>query len=202
MAIISLSEVKTFLGISGNGEDGFLTLAVAGADAAIKSYLKRCVETTTVTEELNGNGRQSICLKEAPVQSITSVRVDIDRGFGDDTLIEPSGYSVQPEAAILHRIGSVWPGRCVSVGGLAGHRVPGQMNVKVVYVAGWAVIPGDIKLAAMQYVAQLRMTAQTGGPMASESLDYYSYSSLSPADQAKAFGSVKQLLSAYKRVVF
>lgn len=211
MAIVSVSDVKTYLGISGSSEDAFLAVAVASADAAIKSYLKRPVEQTTFTSYLNGNGRRTLYLPNAPVQSITSIHLDPDRVFGADTLLtDGADYYLEIEGSLLapsyawkgavHRLNGVWPG-VSRVDGLVTVAAAGEANIKVVYVAGWATVPADIKQAAYQYVTALRSDRGGEGPMQSESFDYYSRSRFSPEDEAKAFGSIKHLLSAYRKVV-
>lgn len=219
MAILSVSDVKTYLGISGSGEDSFLTVALASAEAAIKSYTRRCIEQTTYTEYHHGNGLRVLYLRNTPVQSITSVSVDsvgyFGQGdstpFGSDTLLTAgTDYALAIEGSqsaptyslsgALHRVGGVWPSSLQQRGLVNVHETPAG-NVKVVCVAGWATVPADIKQAIYQYVAQIRVGRDTGGAMQSESFDYYSYTRVNPDAEARALGSLKSLLAPYRRLV-
>ena len=83
MALINLTEVKTFLGISlaSTTEDGFLGLVINAVDAEAKKYFDRQIETATYTDEYYcGTNNHILCLNEYPVTSVTSVRID-ESGF-------------------------------------------------------------------------------------------------------------------------
>lgn len=172
-----------------------------------------------VTEYYGGNGRRELVLRQRPVQSITSVYEDAGAYYGEASgafaasslLTAGSDYclkrdhgtgAVVSESGILLRIGSAWPSASERRGNnLVAQEVEGLGNIKVTYVTGYAVLPGEYVLAAMQMVAQLRMDAQSGGGLQSESLEDYSYTRATPEQLANSLTSVISLLGG-KAVVW
>ena len=49
MALTTLADLKTYLGISDSSEDALLNLLIADADAAILGYIGRTIEQATLT---------------------------------------------------------------------------------------------------------------------------------------------------------
>ena len=76
MALTTLADLKTYLGISDSSEDALLNLLIADADAAILGYIGRTIEQATLTEYYSGDGPQMLVLKQRPVTAVTSVHVD------------------------------------------------------------------------------------------------------------------------------
>ena len=67
MALTTLADLKTYLGISDSSEDALLNLLIADADAAILGYIGRTIEQATLTEYYSGDGTQMLVLKQRPV---------------------------------------------------------------------------------------------------------------------------------------
>lgn len=221
MALYDRTAAQTHLGI-GATEATFLDQVGPQCEAALLAYIKRPVEQTTYTEYHSGTGTPALFLRRTPVQSITTIheRSDLYYGDGDaatsDDLLtagtdytldrdqETTGSSIKSKSGVVFRIGGVWPRPSARAANLLaaapGH---GLGNIKVVYVAGWpaASIPTDIKLALHQMIAIIRKTAQDGGSVQSESLDYWSQTQFAPDMVAKAIGSVTFLLKPYKQLV-
>lgn len=161
----------------------------------------------TFTDYLCGKGDSTLILKESPVLSVTSVYLDDSAYFGDaagafaaDTLLTSGeDYALDKARGFLIRIGTTWPNiNERGVGLLASGVSDGVGNVKVTYTPGYAEgVPYDIQQAAGNLVAELLATAETGGGMQSESVDYYSYSRASAAEQAQMLSSVKGMLARY-----
>ena len=219
MALTTAATIKTLLGMSDNSFDDVLAVLIPQADAIIKRYLQREIEQATYTEYYSGSGSQSLLLNQLPVQSIVSVHEDRDGYFGegDDafssatTLLAGTDYVLRKDAAttvetsqsgILYRIGQTWP--------RPGDRSRGQLasspglslgNIKVVYIAGWASIPADIQYAANRLVTSMLESRKRAGHLQSESIEDYSYTYSSSADEIWILDSVKSSLAPYKRVV-
>lgn len=166
-----------------------------------------------------GGGTSRLYLRETPVQSISSIYLDnaaywgsADGAFAASTLLtDGTDYALvlddsrgqESRSGLIERINDAWPSIVVRPSGLlAGMPQPGLGNIKVTYVGGYRRLPGDIELAIARYVATIRNEAKAGGPLESESLDYYSYTRVSPDMQAKAMGSIQQLLGRYKTWVW
>lgn len=170
------------------------------------------------TEYLSGKSTPETFLRQTPVQSISAAYEDADGYWGTSSdpfpaatlLTAGEDYALVPDGdangtsrtGTLQRLGAVWGGSHRSSGGLlVASPSHGLGNIKVTYIGGYRRIPGDIQLACMNMVSTIKSALAAGGPMQSESLDYYSYTRMDPALEAKALGSVRQLLGAYKKWV-
>lgn len=227
MALTSLSEIKAFLNVTTSSQDTWLEALRVGAEAEIKRYCDQWLESNTWTHFLTGNGRQELVLKERPVTSITSVHIDTYGNFGQTSgafasttlLTEGTDYALRLDGTVwgtstacshsglLLRLRTVWQEapRSFQVQRLTPEVGPVHGNVKVVYTAGYATIPDDLKLAVAQLVAWLKLTAPLGGhPLTSERIGDYSYElgALHRFSQIPELGSVRQILSRYRDVPF
>lgn len=177
MALTTIALVKARLGIASTdtSQDTLLTTIVAEADDILKNYLGQNVESATYTEYYMGNGRRALCLRQRPVQSITSIHVDSDGYFGygsspfgtAELLTAGTAYSLDlvsstafSESGIVWRIGDVWPAVQVSSGLMNDIIAAGLGNIKVVYAAGWASVPSRFqawatKLACWKYATDI-----------------------------------------------
>lgn len=193
MALITVSDLKTYLGISVSTEDAYLAVLVAGLDKSVKKWLKRNIEQlSSQTEYYDGHGFQKLFLKNRPVTAVASVKVDGGGYYGQVTDPVPFGaltlltqgvdWVIQSTAeeesnqSCLIKLRGVWP--------------EGFGNVQVVCTHGYATIPDDIKLACYMLAGGMRQARTTGGfPLASETLGDYSYSLLSGAQAAQGWES-------------
>lgn len=221
MAIFSRTTAKVHLGIASGdtSRDTFLDQIGPQCEAALLNKLKIIVEQTTVTEFLPGTGKNRLFLRRTPVQSITTIHARSDLYYGDgsaptsaDLLTagtdyalardqEFTGSNIKSKSGIVYRIGGVWERPRGSSELLASGLADDIGNIKVVYVAGYSSVPADISLALNQMIAVLNESASQGGALQSESLDYWSGTKFSPADMARALGSVSDLIAPYKKLV-
>lgn len=161
----------------------------------------------TLTQFYCGTGQAVLILSENPVLSLTSVYLDNAAYFGDaagafasDTLLEiGTGFALDKPRGFLVNLPGRWPNVNERVAHLLASGVrDGIGNVKVTWTPGYAEgVPYDISQAASQLVCELLQSAESGGGMQSESLDYYSYSRASGAEQAAMLSSVKGMLANY-----
>lgn len=219
MALTTLDEVKVHLGIAltDTSRDAQLTALIAQASSVIASYLKQDVEEAEYTEYYEGTGRQVLPLRHRPVSDVSSVRVDTvgyygvpAASFGADTeLVAGTDYVLmadQPDGVSrrgwLARIGAVWPRPNLDAPDVLTNE-PGLSlgNVLVTYTAGYAVIPPAITLACNMLVASLARSASAGGPIDSESFDYYSYNMADAASVKNALDSVTGVLAGFRQFV-
>ena len=181
MALTDLATVKTFLGISGTTEDTKLAAIITYVDALIKNTIGQNVEQATYTDELydlENNGR--IVVNQRPLNSVTSVYVDLNRVFGASTLVAATDYYIDSA-----REGSI---RLIPFSGLRitarpADRLSGIQSkyrkvVKVTYSAGYLASQIlDLTGAANMLVGAWRLVGPWGGGvLTSESLKIYSYS--------------------------
>lgn len=206
MALTTTATVKTLLGITGTAEDSKLDLLVNYADAAIKRYLGRDIESTSYPGAAtngrgdggyySGNGSRWLVLRQRPVTTLTSIYLDAtgrwgqnpDGSFasatllvaGTDYALDYDGYlgsAAASHSGLVQRIGGVWPqSHWYAAGRLLADPQPAQGNIKVAYTAGFSSVPADIAQAAALLVAFWRNIEPRGQALQSESLGAYSYS--------------------------
>jgi hypothetical protein len=94
--LTTLAAVRQIPGLSPTFPDAYINVQIVAATAAIASYLKRNVEQATYQEFYSGSGRQELCLKQYPIQSITNLWLDMGgyagqapNAFAAGTLLVP-----------------------------------------------------------------------------------------------------------------
>jgi hypothetical protein len=132
MSLDTLANVKTRLGITGSGDDSLLSLLQDSADRFIANYCERDFEGGNFTEQHAG-GSEFVHLRNYPVSSVTSVKVDPSYGFGAETVIPSTAYVVHSDRGVIQSIAGNW---------LDGPRV-----VQVVYATATSAVPNDVKEA-------------------------------------------------------
>lgn len=138
MGLITLATAKTHLGVSGSGDDATITAFIAAATEAMEGGAQRHLESTSVTEYLDGNGSRRLWLKES-AESITSVHVDSARAWGVASLETAADYRV--DGCVLDHLDEIWP--------------IGRSNVRVIYSAGYATVPDDLAQACKAQVSMI-----------------------------------------------
>lgn len=139
-AFVTLAEVKAYLDITDAASDTLLTAAIAIACKQIEAYCGTVFAPRTVTERLTLQDEvRSLVLRYSPVISVTSISYD--------EAVETLG-----EFRVAKAIGAV---RYMEGGLFAA-----GADWLVVYSAGLATIPEEIKTAAKEIVKALH-TART-----------------------------------------
>ena len=149
MAYASLTDIKTHLGISGSGDDTFLTNLQGQMDSVIDSFCNRPdgFDSATHTEYLDGGGVSTLILRNTTIASITSVHDDLNRSFDSGSLIASGDYNFIADTGELN----------LEKGGLDNSSAifqNGRGNVKIIYVGGYSSAPSDIELAEIMLVGK------------------------------------------------
>lgn len=187
------------------------TVGNSGSAATLGTYCR------TLTEYYNGTGTPDLWLRERPVHSIASIYEDSGAYWGnasgafasatqltdgtDFSLMQENERAEESESGLVLRIGSVWPSSTRQGGTLVAAQRYGVGNIKVTYTAGYANLPWNIRKACHGLVEEMRLTAGKGGPMQSESMDYYTYQRMSASELKEQLPSVRSLLRKYKEIV-
>jgi uncharacterized phiE125 gp8 family phage protein len=151
-APVSLTDVKTHLNITGNGDDGELIAMTAAAVGLIEGQVGP-ITRRTVTDTLDG-GRSSLLLSTAPVASVTTV---VENG----STLTSTAFDLDGEAGVLRRL----------FGNSEATWADGAKNVTVTYVAGRTDVPADLRHAVLETVRHL-WTTQRGSVRRSGTDDY------------------------------
>ncbi len=107
--IVSLADVKSWLNISGSGDDDLLNSFRAAVTAFVETYIGKKIVMRQFTEYYDGTGKNKLLLRNYPAYVVydtttspeepTNITVhdDIDREFDDTTLIDASDLIVYPD---------------------------------------------------------------------------------------------------------
>jgi hypothetical protein len=148
MALDTLANVKTRLGITASADDALLDLLRDSADAFVALHCGRDFVAGTYTEYHAGD-QATVRLRNYPVASVTSVKVDVLGGFGAETVLPATAYAIDAERGLIHsRFGTF-----VSLApGYEFHPTePAPRAVQVVYVTT-AATPADVRQAYAELV--------------------------------------------------
>lgn len=132
--LTTLDKVKRFLNKdeTETTHDAVLQDLITAASAAVETYTARKFTQDSYTELYDGTGLPHLVLRQAPVASVTSVKLDGQELPADD-------YAVYGQTGVLRRKTGYWP--------------EGVQNIEVSYTAGYASVPPDVEQAAILLVA-------------------------------------------------
>jgi len=141
--LTTLANFKQQFGITTANHNSLLSALISQQSEWIKKYTKRdLVDTTYSTQTQNtmydGDGDDTIILKQYPIISITSVHDDSEYTFDATTLIASSDYILDKETGLVILKASTFS--------------KGKRNIQILYRAGYATIPADLELACQQRV--------------------------------------------------
>jgi hypothetical protein len=148
MALDTLANVKARLGITSSADDTFIGLLQDSADTAIGNYCDRDFAGGTFTEYHSG-GSEFVHLRNFPVTSVTSVKVDAARAFGSETVVSISDYVTHTDRGVIQSVSGPFLPRQRE--GLVNSDVRiwtrGPRVVQVVYATATSAVPADVKEA-------------------------------------------------------
>ena len=150
MALCSFSDVEAIVGIdfSSTVQTSITNNFIPYSDKIIKTYVGYEIEQTNHTEVLFGNNLRELSLVNLPVNSITSITEDgntLTEGNAEDFVVHPNGR--------LERVGIRWSGGK-------------PRNITIVYNAGYATIPEDIRFTSARISARMVLSALNLGSQA------------------------------------
>lgn len=158
--MISLIDLKVYLGVTGTADDALLTAmevrAVAWVERQTDRYFGPAIE---VTETLSGSGLPWLYLREPPAAT-PAIVIDLDAGSGF-VVVDPGDYGLE-DTTVYHD--TLWP--------------TGYRNIQATYTHGYApgAEPGDIRQLVMDLVAYIyRRAKRQDQGLTSERIGDYSY---------------------------
>lgn len=133
--LTTLAAVKQWLNVTATTDDALLASLVSGVSAWVQSWLSRQILSASYSDTLNGNGKDLVFLKNAPITAVASVSVDAV-AIPVRTAIGQSGYYFDDDAVYLDGYSFT----------------KNRQNVIVAYTAGYAAVPLDLELATKKLV--------------------------------------------------
>lgn len=208
MAIITASQWKTYKGTSATTWDAQLAVVIPAAQAVAERYCNRLFDTATYTELHDGDGTDTLILKNGPITSITSIKV-VDAAGTVLSTYDSTAYVPDLRTGIVKLYDSRY-GRLVhdefgilqnTQWGNQPYWPRGFQNIQAIYVGGYSSMPADLQLAMYQYVdAILSQSLISVGQNAftSERLGNYQYALANASEQFARFAS---LFAPWRRLV-
>ena len=138
--LVKLERVKTYLDLANTdtASDVLLQDLIARVGAWVERYCDRSFAKATYTEQRDGDGTDTLIVRQWPLLSVASLYDDPLRVFGAATQIASSDFAVYPNQGLIRLDGLVF-----SVG---------IQNVKVTYEAGYVDIPQDLQQALIELI--------------------------------------------------
>jgi hypothetical protein len=213
MALTTISEYKSYAGISGSTLDSILTTLLSVAQDQIERYCDRPAggfESGSKTENVDGTGSEYMLVKCWPVTSVTTLKYrTMD---GSLVTVAASDYRLEASLGRITRTGAA-SGRFAFDDGytpLEGvaefatypQFAEGLGNYEVVYVGGFSTVPDALKLAVWKQMDHLYGTRRKSGNAKSESIGDYSIT-YADGDGGGVGGlteSVRSILVPFRRV--
>lgn len=202
--------------------DASLNLMVAEASDAVVRYLRQNIESQEYTAYLDALPSTELLLPQLPVQASGlqiwvnwSANGDPSLFTSDDLLTNYTDYMLDTapdDASVSHTgivrlTGGAWWGVRGQRNGyvLASKIVPVRKAVKVVYTAGYTVVPASITMVVNLITAKLFTMRKLGQPLNSENLNGYGYSVQSSSTAngiIQGDPSIKAALKPFGKQVF
>lgn len=147
---ISSDDLANYLHLDDETEllSGLALIALDAACERVRGFVGQPLDSTTDTNYwLDGNGQPRLVLPRFPVE-VSALSVYDDRTDTDpEVLVLNTDYVVDEEAGIVTRID-----------GYVFER--GAQNIKVTYTHGYATVPSDARLVALQVAARIYEVGQ------------------------------------------
>lgn len=138
--LISLTEFKTYEGISGNTEDIKLNLIIPSVSALVRNYCGKTFNsyfTTNKIEMFSPRYPMDIIWPvETPIKEIVSL--EVSNGAGGYVALATSDYGHDARLDLIRLTNGKYP--------------VGVNSVRLTYKGGYATIPADLKLALIDLI--------------------------------------------------
>jgi Phage gp6-like head-tail connector protein len=178
--LTTLTNVKSWLGLTGTSDDTLLTRLITAESIHIQSYLYRTIAATAYTETRDGPDNDRLALANWPINSVSLVKIDDVIVPASTDLVASQGYSFTER---FIELSGYW-------------FTKGRGNVVVTYNAGYATTPFDLEQACIELVVRrYRERDRIGAKSKSVGGETISY------DTAAFPDSVKEILQTYKKVI-
>ncbi|MDC7225209.1 MAG: hypothetical protein PQJ61_00430 [Spirochaetales bacterium] len=145
--LISWAHCKKLLSLD-TREKAFLELLIFSATAEIENYTNRKLKQREMRELHNGFNQNEVLLKNYPVKEVSSLKVDNERDYTEETIVNKDYYS----CFIPHEKDYEQPSEIILTDGYSFPR--GRNNIEVIYTAGYLEeeVPEDLKTATVEMV--------------------------------------------------
>jgi hypothetical protein len=155
LGLISLAILKDELGITDSSQDAKLQRYIDAISLKIEK-ITGTIASTEYTEKYLGTNTTKLVLKNRPIISVESLKVDD---------VEIDDYEIEKENGIIHRDGLF---RKTSYENVINNSPKGSsnqalLNIEIEYTSGYATVPADIQdIALQETIRRYRGTFEKG----------------------------------------
>lgn len=144
--LVTATEVKDFLGISGTAHDTLIAELIDNVSEYIEDYCGMWFGSSISTTDKIDGGGVYLFTSRRPIQTITSI-TDTE----DSSTVTSTDYTFYSTAGHIYKKTSTWTtgGQSSQVWGA------GNQRYTVVYTAGFTAVPEGVKLAAYLMIERL-----------------------------------------------
>lgn len=149
-ALITLDNLKTFLGITGSDQDSLLEMLINQVTDYIETRTdRRFKETTYTEEEYDGTGQSELVLKQFPIITFTKLEKNNATDNTDSwEEVDTDDYWIDESEGILTKTTLF---------------NKGKHNYRATYTAGYETIPYDVQFLAMSIISDINGRRQNMG---------------------------------------
>lgn len=140
-ALATVNDITNFLGIQSPTDRDLLEDLINNVSASIESYCDRKFLSRSFTEYHDGLNISRIYPYQYPITTISGIWEDAGWSWDSTTLITSSNYRIDNSARFV-----VFNDYNPMID---------EENIKIIYTAGYATIPYDIRQACIQEVVRL-----------------------------------------------
>lgn len=148
MSLVSLADMKTYLGLTTTTNDTLLNLLIINCSDFINHYVNRRLEAADYKQLYSGNGNVELMLDNYPINTVDVLSQELDN--------ENEEYDNPITASKIYRDSS---GMITLFDDIFSK---GHVNIYVEYNAGYTVIPKGIEMIAMDLIAKKFKDAESG----------------------------------------
>jgi hypothetical protein len=149
MAILSLTEYKTYTNITTTNADARLNVIIPSAEKFILDMIKKNIEVANYKEKYDGDGEYELLLNQYPITNVVELKIE-------DELINVTDYYIYNSSGIIKM--------------KYGLFTIGLQNIYIDYNAGYSPVPSDIKMAIAELVTRkVEQFDKKGNSFSSES---------------------------------
>jgi hypothetical protein len=204
MSLDTLANVKARLGVTTSADDALLAQLQDSADQWVAGFCQRDFGGGTYTEYHPGRAAVLV-LRNYPVQTVTSVRVDPAYGFGVETTVPPSAYVVHAEFGMVQSLTGPFAPWSFCVGPTPARVPPWEAlprAVQVVYSVATGAVPADVRAAYAELIGHWYRRVKTHAAAGFLDVTRQRFGDLTttylPGQDAGPPGEVLRLLAPYR----
>lgn len=138
MSLVTLANIKAYMGITGSAEDDLLTILQESVEQSVLNYCEVAFAPTVVTNEIYDGSRADIIVPQnCPIRSVQQLIFDcMPDGTLGTVMVQGTDYYFDENCiTLVTRSTPFYRG-----------------NIRIDYTHGYATVPGDVKHAIYEAV--------------------------------------------------